>query len=67
MGSGYAALLGTALAWSFSGIFTKLNSQEGFLISAVSSAVALAFYLLIIRPTIGSRGSFWPPACRPAS
>lgn len=52
MGSGYAALLGTALAWSFSGIFTKLNSQEGFLISAVSSAVALAFYLLIIRPTI---------------
>lgn len=50
--SGYIWLLGTALSWSFSGIFSKLNGQPGFLISAVSSCVALAFYLIIIRPTI---------------
>lgn len=52
MRSGYVALLGTALAWSFSGIFTKLNSQEGYLIGAVSSAVSLVFYLAVIRPKV---------------
>ena len=48
----YLWLLGTAVAWSFSGVFTKLNSQPGFLISAVSSIVALLFYFIVIRPTI---------------
>ncbi len=48
----YLWLLGTAVAWSFSGVFTKMNSQPGFLISAVSSTVALLFYFIIIRPTI---------------
>ena len=52
MNTGYLWLLGTAVAWSFSGVFTKLNSQPGFLISAVSSVVALLFYFIIIRPTI---------------
>ena len=52
MNTGYLWLLGTAVAWSFSGVFTKLNSQSGFLISAVSSVVALLFYFIIIRPTI---------------
>lgn len=50
--SGYLALLGTALAWSFSGVFSKVNSQPGFLISAVSSFTALVFYLVVIRPAI---------------
>lgn len=52
MNTGYLWLLGTAVAWSFSGVFTKLNSQPGFLISAVSSIVALLFYFTVIRPTI---------------
>lgn len=52
MSTGYLWLLSAAVSWSFSGVFTKLNSQPGFLISAVSSAAALIFYLTVTRPTI---------------
>lgn len=52
MNTGYLWLLGTALSWSFSGVFTKLNSQPGFLISAVSAVASLLFYFIIVRPTI---------------
>lgn len=52
LNTGYLWLLGTAVAWSFSGVFTKLNGQPGFLISAIASLVALLFYAIVIRPTI---------------
>lgn len=52
LNTGYLWLLGTAVAWSFSGVFTKLNGQPGFLISAIASLVALLFYFIVIRPTI---------------
>ena len=50
--NGAVYLFGTALLWSFIGIFVHANSQSALLIGAVTATFMALFILLVGRPTL---------------
>lgn len=50
--SGAMYLFGTALLWSFIGIFVRANSQSALLIGAVTAIFMALFILLVGRPVL---------------